>query len=485
MIWDQADNLAAGIGRQALEHPERQAIVAADLVLTYRQIWLIAQSYARRMQFYGVEHQSVVCLKSNDMIVAVAVMIATSLLGVRFAVYEDRLVQDGIIRPSHVFHAAGGTAPADLDSIEIDASWSPRNGQLGDVVLPGYQDPDQGWWYLHTSGTTGRPKYMLLSQRAAVNRSRATAGDFRGAATRFCSIFPCTARPFFVRAMAALFQGSTIIDAIDPRFLMAQQVNLVCASPRQAAEWIVSCPFEFRLPLLQVSGAPMSGDTRDRLLSRFDQVQDVYGASETNKSFVNSYTRAGVVGLPQDSTLQIIGPDGLELPNGQVGEIRVQNHYSVSSYIDAPAASQNSFRDGWFHPGDLGRIGRNGVLEITGRLDEVINLGGAKIDPVRVDQVLQSVEDVRNAACFADPFATVTPRLMAFLVLKPGSDAAMVAARVQARCQSDLPPDLHPSRLFVVADIPMTHDGAPKRRDCQDMVRALSAAPPIPREDPK
>ncbi len=492
MIWDQPYNLAAGIGRQALDHPDRQAIVAADLVLTYRQVWLIAQAYALRMQMAGVDRRSIVCVRSNDLIVSVAVMIATALLGARFAVYEDRLVSDGIVQPSHVLRSPEVAAPPNLPSLLIDESWSPRTTKVTAdtaAIFPGHERSDDGWWYLHTSGTTGQPKYMLLSHRAAFDRSRSVSGDFRGAETRFCSIFPCSARPFFVRAMAALLNGSTIVDALDPRFLMAQGVTLVCASPRQAAEWIASCPFVFRLPLLQVSGAPIAPDIARQLLTRFDLIEDVYGASETNKSFVNRLTLAGaqiaVQGVPQDSIVQIIDTDGAPVPVGALGEVRVRNQYTVPSYISAEAASLRAFRDGWFHPGDLGRFGPGGALEVSGRIDEVLNLGGNKIDPVTVDQVLLATPGVTDAACFRDPCSSITPRLMAFLMIAPGFDPAVVIESVKTRCLRDLASDVYPSYFFVVSDIPRTHDGTPRRRECEEMVRAQHRAAPPPREEPK
>ncbi len=478
MAQYHTENLAAAFATAAMTHPDRQAIVAQDLTLTYGKLWLIVQSFALRMQAIGIDQNAVVALKSTDVIASVAVMFATTLLGAGFVVWEDRLLEDHVVIPTHVLRSPDVSPPENAPSILMDERWSPKNIPLPDqperYFLGLAADPTAPWWYLHTSGTTGRPKYLALSQRMAIDRSRAVTADFQGAKTRFCALFPCYTRPFFVRAMAALVNGSTIIDTIDADFMQAQGVTLVCGSPRQAEQWLTGKRLAHRLPVLQISGARFAPKLATDLLGAFEQVQDVYGSSETNKAFVNCMTLAGgaIVTRPavQDSNIEIRRADASLCCHGEIGELRIRNSYTVSGYIAAPEATAMAFRDGWFHPGDLARWDRDGALEIVGRVDEIINLGGLKIDPLSVETALRGA-GIRQAACFRDPHGAL--RLLACVEIDTICDTDWILRQAMERCVATLGPLVTPALIYVVDKIPMTHDGVPLRGQCAVLAKDL------------
>ena len=179
-------------------------------------------------------------------------------------------------------------------------------------------------------------------------------------------------------------------------------------------EWLAGRTIAPRMPLIQVSGAKLSDADAAILLQSFDTVEDVYGSSETSKSFVNVKTlsqgRVVTRGQPLDSEVQIIGADGEPCTRpGSEGTVRIRNGYMASAYIAEPQATEKAFRDGWFYPGDLGWWGPAGELVISGRLDEIINLGGEKVDPTTVDEVLCSVRGITGAASFRDPSRWACP----------------------------------------------------------------------------
>ncbi|MDP1670277.1 class I adenylate-forming enzyme family protein [Phaeovulum sp.] len=473
----QSANLGAAFARTAMAQPGRQAIVAEDMALDYARLWLIVQGFALRMQAAGIDQRAIVALKSTDMIASIAVMFATTLLGAGFVIWEDQLLADGVVRPTHVLRSPEVAAPGGVASILMEASWSPKHTPVPENAcehFPGAADTEAAWWYLHTSGTTGRPKYLALSQRVALDRSLALGSDFLGAETRFTSLFPCTTRPFFVRAMAALVHGATIIDTIDPAFMQAQGVTLVCGSPRQTEAWLQGRRLSPRLMLLQLSGARFTAAQAEVLLGSFQKVEDVYGSSETNKAFVNVktlddgtlVTRAS----PQDSSVEILRPDGAPCASGEIGEVRIRNSYMVPGYINALEATRRAFRDGWFHPGDLACWDQQAALCIVGRVDEIINLGGMKIDPLEVEQALR-VPGVRASACFRDPRGEL--RLLAFVEIEASRDPEPVVRQAMAQCAQKLGPLMTPALVYVVERIPMTHDGVPMRAQCEVMAKDL------------
>lgn len=474
-------NIGAALARVAAEHPDRDAIVAADLRLSYSKVWKIVQAFAVNMQGIGIGQDTTVALDSRDLIASVSVMAATTLLGARFVLHNPMTgIEPG---PLVVLYSPDRPAPKVEGArvVQMTAAWSPMSTPVEPETATGFAgalSAEAPWWTIHTSGTTGQPKALLLSQRIAFDRSVAVAGDFLAGETRFVSIFPCHTRPFFVRAMAALVNGATILDAVDPAILAAEGVTLFAGSPRGVQDWLTTWKPKQRFARVQVSGAPFSDAIAARMLATFDAVDDVYGAGETNKSFVNRRTlRAGQVcriGLPQDSTIEVRRPDGQPCATGEVGEVRVRNGYLAPGYRDAPEATRRAFRGGWFHPGDLAKYEPNGALTIVGRVDQIINLGGTKVDPVEIEEVLHDVPGVRQAAVFLDPLEQLPPRTMAFLLLETGADIVSTIDNAISRCGEKLSGLKTPGYFFVVPEIPMTHDGVPRRGECARIARTLS-----------
>ncbi len=466
--------------------PDREAIVAPDMRLSHVKLWQVAQAFALNMQVNGIGQGVTAELQSRDMIASVAVMAATALaatalVGARLVVHTALTgVEPGPLVLLHSPESPPTDVPPGVRLVAMTAEWSPCSTVAGPdtaKAFPGAIVADAPWWTIHTSGTTGDPKALILSRKIAFDRSIAVARDFRGAETRFCSIFPCWTRPFFVRAMAALVNGATILDSKGPTLLAAEGANLFAGSPRKVLEWLIETRPKDRLPIIHVSGAPFSDKVALKMLATFDVLFDAYGSGESNKSFVNrrhlhegKMTRTG---LPQDTAVEVRNSECQPCVMGEVRELRVRNSYLVPGYRDAPAASARSFRDGWFHPGDLARREANGALVVVGRVDQIINLGGIKIDPLEVEAVLLQVRGVRQAAVFLDPREQTPPRTMAFLVLAPSVDIVSTIDAVVAHCTQRLTGTKAPSYFYVVPDISVTHDGVPRGAECARIARDL------------
>lgn len=480
MTVGQEMNIGMNFARVANANPNHGAIVAADISLTYGKLWRIVRGFAMRMQDLGIDRSSTVAVHSRDMIACVASMLAASLLGARYVSLEARLIGDGVVMPTHILRSPEVSPFRDLTYHMMDASWpQAASADLDGTVFPGYGDADDPWWVVHTSGTTGKPKYLNISQRAVFGRSVAVQADFKPLHTRVCSLFPCYTRPFIARANAALLNACTIIDTIDIAFMQAQGVNLVFGAPRTAMQWLAGRTVSPKISVIQVSGAKLSDADAAVLLQSFNTVEDVYGSSETSKSFVNVVTlnhgRIVTRGQQLDSEVQLIDADGGPCTvRGSKGIVRIRNGYMASGYIAEPKATEKAFRDGWFYPGDQGWWGPAGELVIGGRLDEIINLGGEKIDPNAVDDVLCSVHGITGAASFRDPRNDVTPpRLMAMVTVSDLEETDKCVAAAHLACRERLSAFMVPQMIFVVPSIPMTSDGAPQRTECQLLAQEL------------
>lgn len=479
---DQRTNLAFAIREIAHEHGHLPAIVAADVMVDYKKYWQITQSFASKMRELGVRQGSFVMVQTLDMVASLASLHATALLGACYSSFDPKIasgVVDAINAPSFVFHTPDAQPNGNFKSICITPEWL-RAADRIEVhdQFEGFSDPEQPWMLVQTSGTTGVPKYLWLTARQVYLRTKASMDDFEFGATRFGTLFPCNSRPFFARANAALMSASVIIDTVDIEFLKQQSVNLFCASPRTSIEWLGGRVIQPKLPLIQVSGARLEPEQLRTLLQSFDVIEDVYGASETSKSHVNRLDlvdgKLRVIGRKLDSLVQIISSDGLAIEEpGKQGLVCVSNPYINCDYVGRPEATAKVWQAGFFRSGDIATWGPQGELLIHGRMDQLINLGGMKVDPSQVESILMRANSIVSSVVTALPRPTTPPRLMALITVADVHKTDNVFDEIRTLCEENLPGALRPALIFVVDKIPSTIDGVPLRSLCANIAAEL------------
>jgi len=145
-----------------------------------------------------------------------------------------------------------------------------------------------------------------------------------------------------------------------------------------------------------------------------------------------------------------------------VGEIVVRGPQVFAGYLDDPAANPAAFfPGGWLRTGDLGYLDADGFLFVRGRLNELINRGGAKISPIEVDEVLLAHPAVSAAATFAIPDDLLGEEIAAAVVLVEGREASRRDLRRWLIHQ--VAPHKVPRRIWFVDDLPRTASGKVQR----------------------
>jgi acyl-CoA synthetase (AMP-forming)/AMP-acid ligase II len=191
-------------------------------------------------------------------------------------------------------------------------------------------------------------------------------------------------------------------------------------------------------------------------------VYNVYGSTECSTHSIcnaaDSMGRPGHVGYPVPyADVQVVDEKGQPMPSGEEGEVRVRAPGMATAYLEDDAASREAFRGGWFHPGDTGRIDADGSLTITGRVKELVNDGGVKIAPARIDELARSVEGVFDAAAFASRDSG-GDHLCIAVVAGPAFDESELLARYRAAFPT------HPKPAIVRVDaIPRNEMGKVQR----------------------
>jgi len=176
-------------------------------------------------------------------------------------------------------------------------------------------------------------------------------------------------------------------------------------------------------------GAPAAPELVRRIKEAFPSVApgNGYGLTETSSvstfNFGADYERKpDSVGLPVPvCEVRIVGPDGRDLPNGEVGEIWIKGPNVVKGYWHKPEATAETFTDGWLHSGDLGRVDDEGFVYIVDRAKDMVIRGGENVYCVEVESVLYDHPDVIDAAVFGIPHKVLGEEVAAVVQVRTGA----------------------------------------------------------------
>lgn len=469
-----SNNVFAAFAERAAQNPSADALIFTDMTMSYGQLKRLAIAFSIHMANAGVNSNSTLMLQSADLPVVLATLFAASRLGARVLQYNDDIPLPEGIYVTHNFHTVDPAQPSPKGSIEINAGWSPTHTQ-GEVSEDKLDDGDVPWLFVFTSGTTGNPKFVGLSQAMVCARSKAVADEFVAGKTRFASLIPCDTRPFIARAMGALLNGAVIVGGHDVDFWIRAGVTMVSGSAGQMVPFFKNLNVSARFAIAEVLGSkPLASDVRI-LLNSFKIVQDVVGASEANKVFANVSTltpdgRVVSKGVKRDTEISMVDADGNPVPPGQEGILRLKNGYLAKAYIGDPEASALAFRDGWFYPGDVASWGDEGTLRIQNRNDNVVNIRGLKVNAFAIDQIFKSVDGIRDAVCFRNPKPNAVDELFAFVVFGEGANRLQATESARFLCREKLGESMVPRIIRAVGGIPRKPDGAPDRKACADII---------------
>jgi acyl-CoA synthetase (AMP-forming)/AMP-acid ligase II len=209
-------------------------------------------------------------------------------------------------------------------------------------------------------------------------------------------------------------------------------------------------------------------------------ILNLYSLTETGAGVVGSaaadaLARPGCTGRPAPSTrVRVVAEDGSPSPLGELGEIHFDSPYMFDGYYrNAEATAAKRTADGWFQSGDGGYLDADGVLWVTGRLNDVIVRGGFKFNPVLVENALASFPGVVDAAVAPVPHRVLGHDLLGFAVTdgRPLDPAAL-----RAPCLQSLPDNEVPRRIEQVSSIPRNEFGKIDRRAMRALAEAIVAS---------
>jgi acyl-coenzyme A synthetase/AMP-(fatty) acid ligase len=342
---------------------------------------------------------------------------------------------------------------------------------------------------VHTSGTTGAPKAAVISHAMEIGRIDVLPPFFRYApGDRLASLVPPEFRVTRSVALKCLSMGGTFVAMPRQQALAAaidlverERVDVLMATPSQLVDLLPDMPRDRpRLPMLRVlrttAGAmppALVAEVRARISPN---LHVDYGTNDAGSIAVATPADLDrdprTVGRPfAGLELEIVDAAGAPLPPDVEGEIRLRGPGVSEGYIGDPEATRRSFRAGWFHPGDRGRIDRDGLLYVTGRVDDLMNVAGRKIAPAEIEAVLAEHPAVAEVVAFALDSLRDQHVPVASVVLRPGVADPSMAAQLRQHGLARLGPHA-PRVVHVVPALPRDRLGKVSRRKLAAMMRA-------------
>jgi acyl-CoA synthetase (AMP-forming)/AMP-acid ligase II len=345
-----------------------------------------------------------------------------------------------------------------------------RDAGDGDVAVIAY-----------TSGTTGRPKGVVLTHANMLWAATAVMKTRRDHERSVAAVVsPLCHNPILVsHYLARLLSGGTVVlGGFDPervvRLIREHGVTDLPLVPAMIGPLLESRGLgdTGRVVKVSVGSALTPMDVKQALAERFASAEiiEAYGQTESTDGLTmaigrEALERPGTVGRAHALlAVAIESPTGELRGPGEAGEIVARGPVVMRGYLDDPEATSAALRGGWLHTGDLGRMDEDGHVFITGRLKEIIITGGENVSPEEIEAVLGRHPAVAEVAVFGAPHERWGEQVTAAVVAR----GPVSCEELREFARPHLAGFKLPRELVLVDALPKTSAGKVKRREMRD-----------------
>lgn len=509
-------NLASWLHSRALISPDAPALfTGTQLRANYRQFAQQARAAgAYLQQKYGVRPGDRVALFMANRIEYLVLLYATWWVGAvvvpvnyklhtKEAAWITENSEASVVLTDTGDRFAAGELPESCTEVGIELMIS-AIGSCDDVALepPLALDPHQLAWLFYTSGTTGRPKGVMLTHENLMEMSLCFTMDVDTASPEDAS---CYAAPMshgaglynmvYVRVGARhVVPESRGFDGVEILRLAQELDSLVMfAAPTMIKRLVVEARNARAsgqgIKSIIFGGGPMYSadlvEALDVLGPRFIQI---YGQGESpmtitvvprdvinDRSHPDWNKRLASVGFAQSCIeLRVVDDTLKDVPVGTCGEVIVRGPVVTQGYWRNPQATAETVVNGWLRTGDIGYLSADGFLTLTDRSKDVIISGGTNIYPREVEEVLARHPDVYEVAVVGAPHEEWGEEVVAVIVSRDG--APIDPGELDEWCKAEIASFKKPKRYVFRGEMPKNSYGKILKIDLREEIKAASGA---------
>ena len=417
-------SLEAGICRHAKETPDKPAVVCGDRTVTYSQLWDAIQGRVQELKAGGLEPHRPYVFRATQDIDFIVTYCAVHCL-------------DAVAVPLE-----HGATEENFQAVKAEVESCRFGRDIADT--------------LYTTGTTGKSKGVMLSGTCLASCADNFIHDLgftpdllfiiSGPLNHIASLFkihPTLTVGATVCILDGLKDMNAFFDVFDLPFSRFATF-LVPASIRMIMQFAYDrlCALAPKIEFIETGAAPITQSDMERLSRALpgSRLYNTYGGTEigcvATYDFNDGRYIEGCIGRPMRNASVEVSEDGNVIVSGLT---------IMSGYVNDPESTAEVIVDGRIHGADLGYVDGEGMIHLTGRQGDVINVGGYKVNPVEVENAAASFPGVRECICVAAEHPVIGPVLKLLVVLEDGValDRHAIAVHIRSRLDSHKVPVMY------------------------------------------
>ena len=391
---------------------------------------------------------------------------------------------------------ADSGAPAKLATLSVDSDNYLRLREGEGAPTPLARDIDDLAWLFYTSGTTGRPKGVMLSHGNLMAMSMCYFADVDQVRPQDAMLYAAPIShgaglynfPHVRMGARHVVPESGGFDA-DEVLALGRQLQDVSmfAAPTMVRRLVDAAKARGEngdgLRTIVYGGGPMYlADIRDAIATMGQRFVQIYGQGESPMTITalsrewhgrtddpRYLERLASVGPAQSViAVRITDAEGTPLPAGETGEVEAKGAAVMLGYWNNPKATADALKDGWLRTGDVGRLDADGFLTLSDRSKDVIISGGTNIYPREVEEALLTHADVREVSAIGVPDPDWGEIVVACVVLEDG--AAANDQVLNAHCLASIARFKRPKRYVYLPSLPKNNYGKVLKTELRQMM---------------